>query len=53
MVQVYKQDGTLQTIDSFPKNCYYFGQVDGDPNSRVAVSLCENEMVWISIKQCS
>ena len=45
VIQVYKRDGTLQTIDSFPRNCYYFGQVDGEPESSVAVSLCGDEMV--------
>lgn len=49
VIQVYKRDGTLETIDSFPKNCYYFGKVDGDPKSRVAVSLCGDAMVIISL----
>ena len=49
VIQVYKRDGSLQTIDSFPRNCYYFGQVDGDPESRVAVSLCGDEMVQQSL----
>lgn len=47
VIQLYRSNGTLETIDSFPKNCYYFGQVDGDPSSSVAVSLCGDEMVRI------
>jgi len=45
VVQLRKQDGSLEVIDSFPKNCYYTGRVDGNSDSLVAVSLCGGEMV--------
>jgi len=45
VVQIRRQDGSLETVDSFPKNCYYTGRVDGNSDSSVAVSLCGGEMV--------
>ena len=45
IVQQRTETGGLETMDVSAKNCYYTGSVADHEFSRVAVSMCNGEMV--------
>ena len=45
IVQQRTGNGSLETMNVSTKNCYYTGSVADHQFSRVAMSLCDGEMV--------
>ena len=45
IVQKRTENGSLETMNVTAKNCYYTGSVAGHLFSRVAMSMCDGEMV--------